>query len=199
MINYYLGSNLIKRIVENRNFKEEIFTDNKVPGLEYEECKFISCTFGKINLSGSVFVDCEFRDCDLSNVTVANASFKNVLFVNCKLLGLNFNECSKFLLSFKFEYCQLDYSSFHQLKIKNIKFIKCSLKEVDFSECNLKEAIFANCNLSGALFENTNLEKTNFLTSFNYSLDPENNYTRKAKFSKEGIIGLLTKHDIIIE
>jgi len=43
------------------------------------------------------------------------------------------------------------------------------------------------------------LEKVNFLTSYNYSIDPENNRLKKAKFSMNGLAGLLGKYDIEIE
>jgi uncharacterized protein YjbI with pentapeptide repeats len=73
------------------------------------------------------------------------------------------------------------------------------LHEVDFSGCDLTNSSFNNCDLSGAVFENTNLEKADFLTSYNYSLDPDKNKLKKTKFSSNGLSGLLSKFDIIIE
>ena len=69
---------------------------------------------------------------------------------------------------------------------------------VEFTETDLTETIFNSCNLEGALFENCNLEKVDFRTAFNYSLDPEKNKIAKAKFSKEGALGLLKKYNIQI-
>jgi hypothetical protein len=43
------------------------------------------------------------------------------------------------------------------------------------------------------------LEKADFRTAFNYSINPETNRIKKAKFSKEGLNGLLDKYDIEIE
>ena len=83
--------------------------------------------------------------------------------------------------------------------MKGIKFISCSMIEVDFSETDLSGTLFDRCDLSNALFEDTILEKCDFRTSYNYSLDPEKNKIKKAKFSNEGIAGLLGKYDIIIE
>ena len=73
------------------------------------------------------------------------------------------------------------------------------LEEVDFSETELTSAQFTDCDLRSAMFDQTNLEKVDFTTSFNYSIDPEANRIRKAKFSKEGVMGLLAKYDIIVE
>jgi hypothetical protein len=53
--------------------------------------------------------------------------------------------------------------------------------------------------LSGATFENTNLEKADFRTSFNYSIDPEINRIKKAKFALPEVLGLLNKYDLVIE
>lgn len=47
--------------------------------------------------------------------------------------------------------------------------------------------------------ENTILEKSDFQTSYNYSIDPEINRIKKAKFSFQGAVGLLDKYDIEVE
>jgi uncharacterized protein YjbI with pentapeptide repeats len=59
--------------------------------------------------------------------------------------------------------------------------------------------VFDNCDFNGAVFENTILEKADLRSSFHYSLDPEFNHIKKAKFSAAGIIGLLDKYDIVVE
>jgi hypothetical protein len=43
------------------------------------------------------------------------------------------------------------------------------------------------------------LEKADIRTSHNYTIDPEKNKVKKAKFSIHGIAGLLDKYDIEIE
>jgi len=69
---------------------------------------------------------------------------------------------------------------------------------VDLTECDLASAVFDHCDLAGATFENTILEKADLRTSFNYSIDPERNRVKKAKFSLQGLPGLLNKYDIEI-
>jgi uncharacterized protein YjbI with pentapeptide repeats len=59
-------------------------------------------------------------------------------------------------------------------------------------------ALFENCDLERATFEKTILEKADMSTSFNYSIDPERNMIKKAKFSRNGLAGLLEKYDIEI-
>lgn len=70
------------------------------------------------------------------------------------------------------------------------------MKEVDFSNSNLSQSVFENSNLSEAIFENSNLEKADFRTAQNYSIHPENNRIKSAKFSMEGIAGLLYRYGI---
>jgi uncharacterized protein YjbI with pentapeptide repeats len=73
------------------------------------------------------------------------------------------------------------------------------LIETDFGECDLSEAVFDNCDLARAVFDNTILEKTDFRTAYNFSIDPEHNRVKKAKFSISGLQGLLLKYDIKID
>jgi len=62
----------------------------------------------------------------------------------------------------------------------------------------LSSGVFDNCDLSMAVFENTNLEKADFTTSYNYDIDPEKNRMKKAKFSQNGLHGLLLKYDLVV-
>jgi uncharacterized protein YjbI with pentapeptide repeats len=66
-------------------------------------------------------------------------------------------------------------------------------------DCDLNSSVFENCDLTRATFENTNIEKADFRTSYNYSIDPEINQIKKAKFSILGVSGLLDKYDIELE
>jgi uncharacterized protein YjbI with pentapeptide repeats len=77
-------------------------------------------------------------------------------------------------------------------------FRKTVLQEVDFTACDLSSAIFDKCDLAGATFDNTNIEKADFRTAYNYSIDPDKNKLKKAKFSLTGISGLLDKYNIDI-
>lgn len=115
------------------------------------------------------------------------------------MLGLHFESCSEFGLSFSFNKCALDHSSFYQTRIKKTSFTDCQLKDTDFTNCDVSSAILDRCDLSGATFDNTNLEKADLRSSYNYSIDPERNKIKKAKFSLQGIAGLLDKYELDIE
>ncbi len=111
--------------------------------------------------------------------------------------GLHFEACNPFLLEYHFNQCVLNLSSFYQTKSKKTSFQNCILHEVDFTEADFSEANFDACDLAGALFDRTVLEKADFRSAINYSISPALNRLKKAKFSQDGLAGLLS--DIGIE
>jgi uncharacterized protein YjbI with pentapeptide repeats len=182
----------------DKNFKGIDFSEKGIETADYENCTFNDCIFSNTMLRDFSFEDCHFENCDFSNTKIPNSAFKNVVFKNCKLIGLQFDECNPFLLEFQFEGCILNYSSFYRLKIKATRFTKCVMHEVDFSEANLSKAIFNDCDFSGSMFIRTNLQKADFRTSYNFSINPEQNLISGAKFSMETLSGLLHKYKIVV-
>ena len=166
---------------------------------EYENCTFNNCNFSGQYFSNNIFRECNFISCDLSMMLIENAVLNDVKFKDCKLLGVKFNKCSDFLFSVHFENCILNLSSFYKLKLKKIIFKNCKLQEVDFSETDLTSSLFENCDLERAVFDRTILEKADFVSSYNYSINPENNRVKKARFSLHGLPGLLEKYGIEIK
>ncbi len=165
---------------------------------EYENCDFINCDSANTDLSEIVFTDCEFIGCNLSLAKLTKTAFRECKFKDSKMIGLNFENCNEFGLSFVIENCSLNHSSFYKLKIKKTIFKNSQLQETDFTECDLTSSLFDNCDLMRAIFYNTIIEKVDFQTSFNYSFDPEINRIKKSKFSLSGAKGLLSKYDISI-
>ncbi len=180
-------------------FKDVDYTKKFLTKGEYDTCTFINCNFADSDLSAITFIECEFDNCNLSMAKMNGAAFNDVDFKTCKLLGVSFNNCNDFGFDASYEDCHLNLASFFKLKLKGTQFKNCSLQEVDFIETDLSDASFDNCNLSRAVFENTNLEKADFLTSYNYSIDPEINNIKKAKFPADGLKGLLEKYNIEVE
>ena len=114
------------------------------------------------------------------------------------MLGLKFEDCNDFLIAFSFHDCVLNYSSFYGLKLKNQLFSDCKLIEVDFTEADLTEADLDTSDLERATFYETNLQKADFTQAQNFNIDPEKNQLKAAKFSKEGVVGLLYRYDLVI-
>jgi fluoroquinolone resistance protein len=175
------------------------FSVNFIPDREYEAFSFANCNFNAADLSGIAFTDCQFDGCDLSNAKLSNTVLNDIKFLNCKLLGLHFDDCNNLLLTLYFENCQLNLSSFYKLNLKKTVFLNCNLMDSDLTETDLTGSVFDNCDFQGAIFSGTIIEKADLTSSFNYSIDPENNRIRKARFSAAGLGGLLNKYDIEIE
>ena len=93
----------------------------------------------------------------------------------------------------------LKLSTFFKLNLKNTRFRQCDLHEADFTETDLTGAIFEESDLLQAIFFHSNLEKADFRSAFNYSINPETNRLRKARFSLPGVIGLLDTYGIEID
>ena len=190
---------MVGNYFDSETFVKVDFTQQQIKKGEYDNCTFENCNFENVHASNIQFVECEFVNCNFSNAIVKATAFKDVVFDHCKMIGVKYNECDSFLLQLKFISCQLDFSSFYQLKIPNTVFIDCNLEEVDFSEANLQQSEFDSCNLKNAIFEGTNLEKADFSTSVNITLKPNNNRLKGAKFSNENVIGLLREFQIVIK
>jgi len=185
-------------------YTDQLFEKTAFPHKAYieavfENCTLKNCDFSNTNFSGSDFIDTTFDTCNFSLAKFSNTGLKNATFKGCKLSGVNLSNCKDFLFSADFEDCILDYASFHKKKNKKCRFINCSMKSTDLTEADLTEAIFQNCDLQSAEFGRTILNGANLVTSFNFTIDPESSQLRKARFSTEGLAGLLTKYAIVVE
>jgi uncharacterized protein YjbI with pentapeptide repeats len=190
----------MERIYEqDKKFDGIDYTIKQLPTGDYENCSFTNCNFSETNLSKITFIDCVFDNCNLSAANINGTSFQETSFTNCKMMGLRFEDCNQFLLTVTFINCTLNFSTFYKVKLKNTRFSNCSMQEVDFTEADLTAADLDNCNLLLAVFDNTILEKADLRTAINFSIDPERNKLKKAKFSATALSGLLHKYDLTIE
>jgi len=185
--------------VNSKIFEKIAFEDIIKAGCVFEECRFIHCNFAHADFSNLMFRECIFERCDLTLLKLSETGVQEVRFIDCKLLGVQFSECRKLLLGMRFERCMLKLSVFLNLNMKNTSFKDCDLQEADFTGANLSGSVFSNCDFRQALFFHTNLEKSDFRTAFNFSISPESNRLKKAKFSLHGLPGLLETWGIDIE
>lgn len=102
-------------------------------------------------------------------------------------------------MTFSFHHCNLNNASFYKAKIKKTVFKVYQLQEADFTECDLTSAILEACDFRNSTFDNTILEKADLRSSVHYSIDPERNRIKKARFSLSACTGLLDKYDIEID
>jgi uncharacterized protein YjbI with pentapeptide repeats len=184
---------------DNKVFNNSDCAEKKIFGNEFNNCLFKNCNFSNSDFLNVELIDCEFENCNMTMVKLTNAGLKNVKFAGCKLIGTDFSVCKDFMLSVNFHRCNLQYSFYFKKKMKNTQFIDCILKEANFTETDLTKSIFKNCDLANTIFDQTNLSNADFSTSYNFSIDPEINKMKKAKFSQQRLSGLLDKYDLIIE
>lgn len=184
---------------ETETFERVDYTIRPFRKGEYDGCSFLHCDFSRTDITDCSFLGCRFVGCNLSLANITGTSLRAAQFKDCKMLGLRFDTCKGFGLEVGFSNCSLNHSSFHQVIIKKTLFKKTILQEVDFSACDLTGSVFDECDLAGAIFDKTILEKTDFRTAFNFSINPETNRIKKARFSVAGTPGLLHKYDILID
>ncbi|EGV42368.2 pentapeptide repeat-containing protein [Bizionia argentinensis JUB59] len=183
----------------DQTFEKQNYTQKLLPKGEYDNCQFIDCDFSEVFLSSTSFMECEFINCNLSSAKVKGVMFKDVSFVECKLLGVLFQECNPFLFSISAKHSNFSYASFYAMKLTSMTFESCNLDHVDFTNANASKVKFIECSLSHAIFKNTNLEKTDLQTATNFSIQPEQNNIKQAKFSTMGALLLLNHYQITIE
>lgn len=183
-------------LIANEKFEAVFELDNTD---EYECCIFKNCDLSGAYLTSTRFIECEFIECNLSNIHVEETSFLDCVFSNCKMLGIQFDRCNHLLFSAKFENCQLDHSTFYQMKLQQTEFNQSSMEGVDFTDAELKGTKVTGCNLLNAKFERTNLQGADLTASSNFSIDPEQNQISKAKFSQSELEGLLIRYNIKVD
>ena len=185
--------------ISEERFENQNFTEEPPKYTDFEECTFTNCDFSSLDISGLKFVDCAFTGCNLSMVKTFDTVFSDVRFTNCKMLGIRFEDCHAVGASYEFDHCQLDYASFYQQHLKGKTIISCQFKEADFTESDVSRTRFDDCDFRLARFDRTNIEGSDFRTSYNYSISPMTNRIKKAKFSLNGVVGLLDDFDVVIE
>jgi uncharacterized protein YjbI with pentapeptide repeats len=182
----------------DKEFRQLSWTDLPEGVDDFENCAFRSCDFSNADLSRYKFTDCTFSDCNLTMMKIRSASMQSVLFEGCKMLGIHFDELNPFGLVTGFEKCILNHSTFYKLNLKKAPFTNCELHECDFSECDLSGSNFSGSDLRDAKFERTNLEAADFSTAVHFVISPAKNKLKGAKFTREGLAGLLVETGIKI-
>lgn len=186
-------------LVEDKVFEKQDFTTERLPAAHYEYCTFKNCNFSEGYLSNIRFLECHFIDCNLSSTNISGSTFQDVTFNGCKLLGLHFETSNPFGFAVHFKNCQLNHSSFYQMDLKYVQFSNSKLISTDFTKSDLSKSHIDGCDLQGAIFLNTNLEKVDFRNATNYNIHPGENKVKGAKFSLDGVAGLLVAYGVEIE
>ena len=185
--------------IEDQSFDHKDFSIKRLDVGDFEDCTFSYCNFSNVALSQCKFINCVFKECDLSNAMLNKTGFQEVAFLGCKLLGLRFDLCDPFGFAVHFKNCLMDHTSFYKVRLIKTHFTSCRMREADFTEADLRAARFENCDLLNAVFDQSILEKTDFTTAYDFTIDPESNKIKGAKFASSGLRGLLEKYGLEIE
>lgn len=180
-------------------FQDEVFDGvSFLAQAEYENCSFRNLRFSEFDFTEYQFYNCTFLNCDFSLSKWNNTALRKVLFSECKMIGSNFENLNPFGLDMEFVSSLLDHAVFYKLDIPKTVFRNCRLVEVDFAEANLHHSDFEDSDLSGAVFDNTHLEKADFVTARHFHVNPHRNKIKGAKFSADGLMGLLQSYGIVV-
>lgn len=172
--------------------------DNILTNATYENCTFIRCDFCQMDLSAFQFIDCTFIECNLQLIKMTKTLWRDVVFTQSKMIGLRFDEAQNLGLAIKCEHCNLSQSVFYGCKLIQASFEHCNLEHCDFTSADCKKTSFAYAQLLHTQFDQTNLQEADFRHAQNFQINPNNNKLKKAKFSKDGLSGLLTSYQLII-
>jgi fluoroquinolone resistance protein len=190
-------------ISSQEDYSERTFESVEGKGLVVEESQFENCVFVKCNLGGATFkrckfIDCIFEHCDLSNLQIQGATFRSTTFKDCKSVGINWANANA-ITHLNFEKCVLNYAVFSGLDLRKCALKSCVAREADFADANLSEVDCRGTDFTAARFSNTNLMKADLRGATNYSIRPEDNKLKKAKFSLPEATLLLYGLDIVLE
>ncbi len=184
---------------QNKTFENINYSGKEVVNREFENCTFKNCDLSNSIFTSSKFITCNFLLCNLSMIKLNNTQLDSVTLNDCKVLGVDFSKCSDFAFGVVFSNCVLDYSSFERRKMTKTLFLNSKIKGVDFTEADLSKSKFENCDLEDAVFIKSILRETDFTSAYNFVIDPERNLMKKAKFTLQGLTGLLVKYGISVE
>ncbi len=166
---------------------------------EFNNILFVGFDLANTNFEQYEFCNCKFISCNLSMCKLENALLDDVVFISCKLMGIDFSRCSRYIFTVTFIESVLSYTFFERNRMSKTHFDGCVIHEATFSDADLSSSIFSNCDLYRTQFSGCKLYNSDFRTSVNYSINPSINQLKRARFSYDQISGLLDCHDIIIE
>lgn len=184
------------------SFKDLDFSMQEVVRQQYEQCIFVKCKFTETQFIDSKFYDCEFKSCDLSLIKVGGCEFSNTLIEDSKAVGINWAELRlpmiRVYCPVEFIRCNINFSNFLGLDLREIQIVECQARDVNFNEANLSKSKLTDTDFTNSSFNKTNLSEADFTHAINYYIDLFHNQIKGAKFSFPEAITLLSSLDIEI-
>jgi fluoroquinolone resistance protein len=165
-----------QRLLEEEYFEDETFTDLDLQGARLGGKEFYRCTFQRSHLQESRWPEskleaCVFRGCDLTRAQLAHTALRDVRFEGSKLMGIDWSTLSP-NPELAFEECNLRYSSFVGLSLRQTVFARCAALEVNFTDTDLSDTDFTGTDLSGSNFRGCTLTRADLRGALGVFIDP---------------------------
>lgn len=185
-----------------QSFRSTAILTSAGTGDLFESCEFIGLrpTPGEhLRLTGLRFEDCTFRDCDLSGATLGEAAFQDCTFEECKLSGLRWDEVRALNFACSWLRCNLSFSVFSGRDLMKCEFNGSNLREADLERTVCNGLVFDGCDLTGAQWSEASCLKSDFRGAVGLSMDPARVRLRGARFTTEGLRGLVAHHGLTVD
>ena len=186
----------------DQRFRDLDLERSRLVESEFHDCHFEACSFSETVFQGCRFVECVFEECDLSLAQMPGTAFSASRFADSRVIGVDWTQADWSGVSLGqpigFERCALSHSTFIGLNLPGLQIKECVAADVDFREADLSKADFSGSDLNQSLFINTNLSKADLSTARNYSIAPEQNLLKGARFALPEAMSLLFSMDIVL-
>ena len=132
----FKGCNLSLVKVLNTSFRDVIFEECKILGVDFNSCNPYGCAF-------------EFKDCKLDNSNFFKLNLIKIRFHNCSLKEVDFSNCN--LSSASFHHCDLSGAIFNHSNLEKSDFTTSSGYVIDPEINKIKKAKFSLPGIKGLL------------------------------------------------
>ena len=167
----------------SRTYTSLDFAEINIQKHEFENCTFKSCHFIKANLAECVFRDCIFETCEIVVPVLEGAQIFGTSFNSCKLMGLNFADCSEALFSPCFNDTVLSSCTFEGNNLRRLPFVNCKVRDSSFIYCNLEGSRFNDTDFEATTFQDCIFDKADFSGASGYEINPFMNKIKGGIFS----------------
>lgn len=187
------------------------FTDERFDGLQTGDrqfagaillgCTFVECDLTEESFKGTQLADCRFESCELAMVDLTDAVLQSIEIETCRLTGVNFAAVSRLPIvpEAKMTGCDLSFTSFRELDLREWSFEGCRFNESEFVRCELKGVSFAGADLTRCTFQRNDLAEADLRGARGYVISPLNNNLRGMRVSLPEALGLLSAVGVKVE
>lgn len=167
----------IDETIENKRI--ECINDDEYNNVKFVDCSFISDDAEYVTFKSAVFKNCDFKgtrfykaefsdirfeNCDLSNVELNEATFHRAEFVDCRMTGIRLMGAT--ISQALFQSCLGTYLNMNLASLKYCFWDHCFLSNASFQESKwfkveANETDFRGCQFSGTSLKSMDFSESN--------------------------------------